>query len=463
MSAKTDNDNQLPKKSLVSGLREKLDIKSQEKNEHDHHKVKSILEWLRNVNPPPEFESTHGIITDEQYGDLTDEDEWRTLPSSCYGLAILSMITDVGFCNYIVEEGEASCCGRKGGGEKGGRFHAYLDKIRKRSSDNAVHSFNEDVSEEQLHDRLSEIDKNRTKPQPTTEMSRFHNHHSAFVGFEAQLQHVEGGEGGNGKEEGTQTQGDNANAKINSSNTQHEDEDEEIFENSFCNQISKAGLDSAATSAVLIVFLILYLIGCGVPLIVILCVGVSSCLMFLLFLDYYSFSSPKMATAYAQSLTNFIIPCFFAFLVQFFLIIELWKSLPLYSETNFCGNSSMSQLCIIGVFYSAVCPTLSEIFVEFLVITSSRRAIFRKEIKGKDTLFVVDLPYDWTLRLRLLILVLMEFLVFLGVLVAGTKYVLTSDGCGNLIQAGLATVFINEIDNMFFEAFILGKPTEHIA
>lgn len=123
----------------------------------------------------------------------------------------------------------------------------------------------------------------------------------------------------------------------------------------------------------------------------------------------------------------------------------------------------MSQLCIIGVFYSAVCPTLNDIFIEFLIVVSSHRAIFRKEIKGKDTLFIVELPFDWTLRLRLLILVFMEFAVFLGVLIAGTKYVLTSDGCGNLIQAGLATCFINEIDNMFFDAFVLDDHQKRVS
>lgn len=100
-----------------------------------------------------------------------------------------------------------------------------------------------------------------------------------------------------------------------------DDGDDEEHLNECCRALGKMGIDSAATSAVLIIFLILYLIGCGVPLVVILCVGITTVVFFMLFLDYYSITSVKMTTSFAHCLTNFMIPCVFSFLVQFFLIV----------------------------------------------------------------------------------------------------------------------------------------------
>lgn len=73
---------------------------------------------------------------------------------------------------------------------------------------------------------------------------------------------------------------------------------------------------------------------------------------------------------------------------------------------------------------------------------------------AEELVQVVQLSSDRASRSVYLLLVLLEIVAFVSVIVVGTKYLLVQETVSNLVQACVAIVFLNDIDNLAFNALM---------
>ena len=128
----------------------------------------------------------------------------------------------------------------------------------------------------------------------------------------------------------------------------------------------------------------------------------------------------------------------------------IWSALPNFDDpdSNFCNHESLLDISILSIFYANLKPTVDEILLEFDVI-KNLHYIFYSKMKLLVTLCQVSY-----LNLVLFLIVLAELIVWFGVVVVGTKLILTSESPTDIVLASVAITFINDIDNYFYNAFI---------
>ena len=154
-------------------------------------------------------------------------------------------------------------------------------------------------------------------------------------------------------------------------------------------------------------------------------------------------------------------PCLVIGFVQGYLIYKLLDGTPQLEDTDFCANENTRFLftCIIGVFLVSMEPGLLSIFNELTIMRTSK-INFRVVPSTGKSWFAKNQGTNLWSRFLAFLIILYEFVVWMGVLIAGVKYILSIDpsDIGNVIQGSVAIGFIDQIDDMAL--FIYGERGE---
>lgn len=157
---------------------------------------------------------------------------------------------------------------------------------------------------------------------------------------------------------------------------------------------------------------------------------------------------------------NFL-PCLVIGFVQGYLIYKLLDGTPKLEDTDFCANENTRFLftCIIGVFLVSMEPGLQSIFNELKILRTSKISFVVDPGTGQSC-FAKNKGTDLRSRFCALLIILYEFVVWMGVLIAGVKYILSIDpsDIGDVIQGSVAIGFIDQIDDMAL--FLYGEGGE---
>ena len=173
-------------------------------------------------------------------------------------------------------------------------------------------------------------------------------------------------------------------------------------------------------------------------------------------------------------LFNVLGACLVTFAMQIYILWRLWISLPeLHNNDSFCLGSRIGkplQLCAVGAFLLSVGDAFNDIFVELnIVFTSKQLAAEPKstdvniiELNKKtgrkwfadELVRITALTSSRPVKIFCLLLIFLEFLVFISVIMVGVNYLLVQDTVSNLIQASVAIVFLNDMDNMAYNAIM---------
>lgn len=173
-------------------------------------------------------------------------------------------------------------------------------------------------------------------------------------------------------------------------------------------------------------------------------------------------------------LFNVLGACLLTFAVQMYILWRLWISLPdLYNNDSFCLEERIGkllQLCAVGAFLLSVGAAFNDIFVELNIVLSSTQLAAEPKASDDNILKVnaktgrkwntdelvklTNLTSSITVKTVSLLLIFLEVLVFLSVLVVGITYLLVQDTVSNLIQASVAIVFLNDMDNLAYSAIM---------
>jgi hypothetical protein len=147
--------------------------------------------------------------------------------------------------------------------------------------------------------------------------------------------------------------------------------------------------------------------------------------------------------------------------VQGYLIYKLLDGTPKLEDTDFCADENTRFLftCIIGVFLISMEPGLQSILNELKIMRTSKIS-FQVDWGNGQSFFAKNKGTDLWSRFCIFLIILYEFVVWMGVLIAGVKYILSIDpsDIGNVVQASVAIGFIDQIDDMAL--FLYGELGE---
>ena len=167
---------------------------------------------------------------------------------------------------------------------------------------------------------------------------------------------------------------------------------------------------------------------------------------------------------YCRSIGVFFVtftPCLVIGFVQGYLIYKLLDGTPQLEDTDFCADENTRFLftCIIGVFLVSMEPGLLSIFNEMKILRTSKISFQVYPFSGQSY-FAKNKGTDLWSRFFIFLIILYEFVVWMGVLIAGVKYILSIDpsDIGNVVQASVAIGFIDQIDDMAL--FLYGEDGE---
>ena len=177
-----------------------------------------------------------------------------------------------------------------------------------------------------------------------------------------------------------------------------------------------------------------------------------------------SFVQREVPTDIGDFIDAFLVtflPCFVIGFVQGYLIYKLLDGTPKLEDTDFCANENTRFLftCIIGVFLISMEPGMQSIFNELTILRTSKISFLVDQYDGQSW-FKKNKGTDILSRSCAILIVLYEFVVWMGVLIAGVKYILSIDpsDIGNVVQASVAIGFIDQIDDMAL--FLYGELGE---
>ena len=104
-------------------------------------------------------------------------------------------------------------------------------------------------------------------------------------------------------------------------------------------------------------------------------------------------------------------------------------------------------------------PGLQSIFNEMKILRTSKISFTVNPMDGQSW-FAKNKGTNLWSRFCALLIILYEFVVWMGVLIAGVKYILSIDpsDIGNVVQASVAIGFIDQIDDMAL--FLYGEEGE---
>lgn len=146
------------------------------------------------------------------------------------------------------------------------------------------------------------------------------------------------------------------------------------------------------------------------------------------------------------------LPCFVIGSVQGYLVYKLLDGTPRLEDSNFCTDEKDTRFlftCIIGVFLISMEPGLQSIFDETKILRTSNIRFAVNTFDGQSFFRRNSGTDRWSCICAFLI-ILYEFVIWMGVLIGGVKYILSIDpqDIGDVIQGSVAIGFIDQIDDM---------------
>ena len=135
------------------------------------------------------------------------------------------------------------------------------------------------------------------------------------------------------------------------------------------------------------------------------------------------------------------------------ILVNLWNSINYVSvaPSQFCSpvTNELFLTAIIAVFLVSLIPALNDVINEFKIVASAR-LVFQvySPMAGEGRAVILRVQRNVFNVICCMLVVCYEFIIWIGVLLIGIVYILTSQGAGNIVQAAVAISFINEIDNM---------------
>lgn len=168
------------------------------------------------------------------------------------------------------------------------------------------------------------------------------------------------------------------------------------------------------------------------------------------------------------------VPLYTTFFIELKTVFALWKdNSDLSDNEDFCEQDEQLQWCVIGIFLLTLLGPFHDIMIEAAVGLSSRKCVYDAQagltlflygsgasaghgrtfvnveeknliVKEVKTTMVTWFFY-WTS-------VGLEFAVLILTVVVGTYYTLSQGNASDIVQAAVAISFINEIDNMVYDA-----------
>ena len=169
-------------------------------------------------------------------------------------------------------------------------------------------------------------------------------------------------------------------------------------------------------------------------------------------------------------------PLFVAFFIELSIVTALSKdysNIHEEAQDNFCQQKLSLQCGVVGIFLISLLKPLYDILTEIFVGISSKRCVYDtialqqlflhgagaywgKGKKWVDTsshkLIVKEVetgPLSWVI---FWISVAVETYIFYLTVVVGIYYTLSQQDASSIVQAAVAISFVNEIDNLLYEA-----------
>ena len=135
--------------------------------------------------------------------------------------------------------------------------------------------------------------------------------------------------------------------------------------------------------------------------------------------------------------------------LQGILLNAVFKSMQSFKETSFCSANQVNIFAAVAVFFISLVPQFRDFQRELYVVLFARRVVDLDDdsYRVKYTAGGGNLVIPW-------LVLIVEAAVFIGVTFTGFYVIVVQDDIVELVGACLAIGFINDIDNMAFDAFI---------
>ena len=134
--------------------------------------------------------------------------------------------------------------------------------------------------------------------------------------------------------------------------------------------------------------------------------------------------------------------------VQGVLLYYLWNTRPQINDSKscFCQSEPILMIAALIAFFAFTLPSLDDILEEFYIVLHAKLKFSYNKDNGRcQVRFMKCATFG---RYYSILVIVWEIVVWIGVLIVGTLYIITSSTTGGIIQAIVAIVFINDIDNL---------------
>jgi hypothetical protein len=171
-----------------------------------------------------------------------------------------------------------------------------------------------------------------------------------------------------------------------------------------------------------------------------------------------------------------LFPLLLTFIMELVTVLALYRvNSDLEGNEEFCGQSRYLQMSVVGIFLLTLLSPLQDIWKEASIGFSSKRCVMdvhegshlfiygsnasagegrEFEEVGEESLIVKECKTSWLSFMVYWVSVILEFAVLMLTLWIGIHYTLSQSNASEIVQAAVAISFINEIDNMIFDAVV---------
>ena len=171
-----------------------------------------------------------------------------------------------------------------------------------------------------------------------------------------------------------------------------------------------------------------------------------------------------------------LFPLIVTFAIEVSTVLALYHvNSDLEGNAEFCDQSSILQMSVVGIFLLTLLSPMQDIIKEASIGFSSTRCVYDvhegshlfiygagadagkgKEFEeiGDKSLVVKEVRTSFPSFIVFWVSVILEFLVLMLTLWIGIHYTLSQSNASEIVQAAVAISFINEVDNMVFDAVV---------
>lgn len=171
-----------------------------------------------------------------------------------------------------------------------------------------------------------------------------------------------------------------------------------------------------------------------------------------------------------------LFPLIVTFAIEVSTVLALYHvNSDLEGNSEFCDQSSILQMSVVGIFLLTLLSPMQDIIKEASIGFSSTRCVYDvhegshlfiygagadagkgKEFEeiGEKSLVVKEVRTSFPSFIVFWVSVILEFLVLMLTLWIGIHYTLSQSNASEIVQAAVAISFINEVDNMVFDAVV---------